>query len=67
MNGKEGYSFSVKFTETQREEEMLGFHPYFDIRHNQESRAVSCRLRPHFTPKVNSLVLFMFVPCISND
>jgi hypothetical protein len=30
---------------------MLGFHPYFDILHNQDARVVSSRRRPHFTFK----------------
>ena len=30
---------------------MLDFHPHFDIRHNQDSRVVSCTRRPRFTPK----------------
>ena len=30
---------------------MLGFHLYFDIRPNQNGRAVSSKCRPHFTPK----------------
>jgi hypothetical protein len=28
---------------------MLGFHPYFDIRLNQDGRVVSCRRWPYFT------------------
>ena len=28
---------------------MLGFHPYFDIRHNKKGRAVSCTRQSHFT------------------
>ena len=31
--------------ETQRGDEMLGFHPYFDIWHNQDGRAVSSTRR----------------------
>jgi hypothetical protein len=30
---------------------MLGFHPYFDIRHNLDGRVVSSTCRPHFSPK----------------
>ena len=30
---------------------MLGFHPYFDIRHNQDSRTVTSTRQPHFTSK----------------
>ena len=30
---------------------MLSFHPYFDIRHNQDCRVVSCTRRPLFTFK----------------
>ena len=40
--------------ETQREN---GFHPYYDIRLNQDGRAVSCTRRPHFTPQGNCLVV----------
>jgi hypothetical protein len=29
---------------------MLGFHPYFDFRHNYNGRAVRSRRRPQFTP-----------------
>ena len=38
---------------------MLGFHPYFDIRHNKNGRIVSPRRRPHFTPKEISWYLFL--------
>ena len=30
---------------------MLGFHPYFDIRHNLDGRVVGYTRRPHYTPK----------------
>jgi len=30
---------------------MLRFHPYFDIRHNQDGRVVGCRRRPHYASK----------------
>ena len=36
--------------ETQRGDGILGFYPYFDIRHNQDGRVVSSKLQPHFTP-----------------
>ena len=42
---------------TQRGDGMLGFHPYFDIRHDYGDRGVSCRRRPHFGPKEIPLVL----------
>jgi hypothetical protein len=37
--------------DTQRGDEMLGFHPYFDIQQNSGVRVVSSTHRPHFTPK----------------
>ena len=37
--------------EIQRREEMLSFHLYFDIRHNQDGRVVSSTGRPLFTLK----------------
>ena len=36
---------------------MLGFHPYFDIQHNLDVRAVSSRRRQHFIRKEIFLVL----------
>ena len=35
----------------QRCDRMLGFHPYFDILHNQDGRVVSSTHLPHFAPK----------------
>ena len=29
----------------------LGFHPYFDIRHNLDCRIVSCTCQPHIRPR----------------
>ena len=34
---------------TQRRDGILGFHPYFDIRHNQDYRTFSCTLHLYFT------------------
>jgi len=44
---------------TQRGDGILGFHPYFDIRHYQDGRAVSSNLQPQFTHG-NSSVLISF-------
>ena len=45
--------------EIQRGNRKLGFHPYFDIRHNQDARLLSSRRRPHFTPKEIPWYLFL--------
>jgi hypothetical protein len=37
--------------ETRKGVEILGFHPYFDIRHKQDDRAVSSIRRPDFNRK----------------
>ena len=37
--------------ETQKGDELLCFHPHFDVRHKQDDKVVSSRRRPHFTPK----------------
>jgi hypothetical protein len=37
--------------EAQRREEILGFYPYFDIRHNQGGTLVRFTRRPQFTHK----------------
>ena len=43
---------------------MLGCHFYFDIRHNQDGRVISCtRLLP-FTPQGNSVVLISVGGCV---
>jgi len=36
---------------TQRGDENLGCHPYFDIRHNLDGKSVSSMHWSHFTPK----------------
>jgi hypothetical protein len=36
---------------TQKRDGMLGFHPYLDIRHNQDGRVASSKRRLHFTRK----------------
>jgi hypothetical protein len=46
-----GKAFSYQVMETQKRDGILGFHPYFDIRHNCDSRVVSCTRRPQFTVK----------------
>ena len=35
--------------DTQRGDRMFDFHPYFDILHNLDGRAVSSTRRPRFT------------------
>ena len=44
-----GKAFHHQVTETQNGDGILGFHPYFDIRHNQDGTVVSCTRRTHFT------------------
>jgi hypothetical protein len=38
---------------------MSGFHPYFDIRHNQDITAVASTHRPHFTSNEIPLSSFL--------
>lgn len=45
------YSFLITTHVDSEGDGMLRYHPYFDIRHNQDSRVVSSTCRPHFTPK----------------
>lgn len=54
------YSFPVTTHEDSEGNRMLRFHPYFDIRHNQDGRFVSSTCRPHFTPKEIPWYPFLF-------
>lgn len=44
-------AFPQQVMKVERSDGMLGIHPYFDIRHNQDGRVVSFARRPHFTSK----------------
>jgi hypothetical protein len=44
---------------TQRKDGMLGFHPYFDIWHDFDSRVVSSTCQPHFTLQEVPLYSFL--------
>jgi hypothetical protein len=50
MNIK-GNAFASQVMKTQRGDGMLGFDPYFDIRHNYDGTEVSSTHWPHNTPK----------------
>jgi hypothetical protein len=62
-----GKAFPQKHMGTHRGDGILGFHPYFDIRHDQDGRVVSSRCRPFFTPQGNFLVLLAeWTPGVEN-
>ena len=50
---REATQFNTKLSRNKsyRDDRMSDFHPYFDIRHNLNGRAVSYTRRPHFTAK----------------
>ena len=50
IKGKD-QAFRNESRRLKRGDGMLTFHPYFDIRHNNDGEVVSCTRRPHFTPK----------------
>ena len=51
VNLGKGKALPQKVMKVEKSGGMLGFHPYFDIRHNQEAKAVSSASRPRFTRK----------------
>jgi hypothetical protein len=54
-----GKAFPLQVMETQAKDGILGFLPYFHIRHNSNGRVASCTRRPHFT--LQEILWYSFV------